>query len=51
MQGDPLAMVAYGIAVILLIKKLKLVYLDINQPRYSDNLGALGMYNNIKLYF
>ena len=44
-------MVAYGIYVIPLIKQLKVTYRVVTQPWYADNVGSLGMYNNIKLYF
>ena len=51
MQGDSLAVVAYGIVIIPLIKCLKLTYPDIMHIWYADNSGALGMFNNLKQYF
>ena len=51
MQGDPLAMVAYGIGIILLIKRLKAAYTNVTQPWYTNNDGAPGMFNNTGLYF
>ena len=50
-QRDPLAMVTYVIGVILLEKFLKVVYPEVTQPRYADDAGALGMFDNIGLYF
>ena len=50
-QGEPLAMVAYVIGVIFLIKRLKAMYTDVTQPWYTDNADALGMFDNIGLYF
>ena len=51
MQGDPLAMVAYGIEILLLIKHLKSTYLDVTQPWYADHAGALGMFDHLDNYF
>ena len=51
MQGDPLAMVAYGIGIILLIKRLKLTDPDVTQPWYAYDAGALGTFNNMASYF
>ena len=51
MQGDPLAMFAYGIEIILLVKHLKSTYPDVTQPWYSDNAGALGMFDRFDNYF
>ena len=50
-QGDPLAMVAYIIRVIPLIKCLKATYPDVNQPWYAYYAGALGTCDDIGLYF
>ena len=50
-QGYPLAMVAYGIDIFLLIKKLKALFPHLTQPCYADNDGALGTFTNIGLYF
>ena len=50
-KGDPLAMAAYSIGDLLLIKLLKLVYPDITQPLYADNDGALGTFDNLERYF
>ena len=51
MQRYPLAMVAYGIGILTLIKLLKAMYLEFNQPWYKDDAGALDTLNNIRLYF
>ena len=50
-QGDPKAMVDYGIVILLLIKNLKAEYLDITQPWCADNSGALGTFANVESYF
>ena len=50
-KGGPLAIVTYGIGVLPLIKQMKTAYLDVIQTWYDDNLGALGTYKNIRLYF
>ena len=49
-QGDPLTMVAYGIGVIPLIQRLKLVYTNFTQTWYND-YAPLGTYKKINLYF
>ena len=46
MHGDPLAMVAYVIGVLLMTKQMP----DVTQPWYDDNDGELGTFTNIKLY-
>ena len=50
-QGVPISMVNYGIGFIPLIKHLKAVYPNITQPWYSDDSGALGMFDKIGSYF
>ena len=50
-QGNPLAMVAYGIGVIPLINTQKWIFLTPPQPWYADNTSALGTFANSKLYF
>ena len=50
-QGYPLAMVAYDIGFIPLIKVLKAAYRGVTQSWYTDDSGVLGMFNNIGLYF
>ena len=51
MQGYPLAMVTYGVEVLPPIKNLKAAHPDITQPWYAEDVGALGTYYNIELYF
>ena len=50
-QRYPLAMVTYGIVVLLLIRCLKLSYSEVTQPWHAYNAGALGTFDNIGLYF
>ena len=51
MQGDLLAIVAYGIKIIPLIKHLKSTYPDVTQPWYAENVGALGMFDHLDDFF
>ena len=44
-------MVAYGLAVLLIIINLKIAHPDIMQPWYADDEGSLGMFENIEDYF
>ena len=50
-QGVPLSIVAYGIVVLPLIKRLKAAYAGVTEPWYADGTGALGKFYNIGLYF
>ena len=50
-QGYPLAMVTYGIVIIPLTNNLKLEFPDVYQPWYAGDASALGMFENVKLYF
>ena len=50
-QGYPLAMLAYVIGIISLIKCLKSIYPDVTQPWYTDSAGVLGMFNHLEKYF
>ena len=50
-QGYPLAMLAYRIVIIFLIKRLKSTHPDITQPWYTENAGALSMFDNLEQYF
>ena len=50
-QADPLAMAAYVIGILSLIKPLKAEVTGITQPWYADNVGALSTFAIIKLYF
>ena len=51
MQGYPLAIVAHGIVILALIKHLKSAYPNATQPRYTDDSGALVMFDNLEQYF
>ena len=51
MQGDPLAIIAYGIGIPQLIKNLKQEIPDFTQPWYADNAGALGTFTRLETYF
>ena len=44
-------MVAYGIEILPLTKRLKSMYPDVTQPWYSYNAGALVMFNHLDTYF
>ena len=50
-HGGPLFMVTSGIGFFSLIKFLKTEYLDVTQSWHADDAGALGMFDNIGLYF
>ena len=50
-QGDPLAMITYGISILPLIKNLKRAIPDVTQPWYADDAGALGKFVIIETYF
>jgi hypothetical protein len=50
-QGDPLAMVMYGVGLLPLIRILKKTVPDLHQPWYADDAGAGGTFQNIRLYF
>ena len=50
-QGYSLDMVAYGIAILPLIKNLKAAHPNVTQPRYADDVSVLRMYGSIELYF
>ena len=39
-QGDPLAMVAYGLGIFLLIRELQKEYPGVTQPWYADDAGG-----------
>ena len=42
--GGPLYMVSYVIGILLLIKHLKLEYLDVTQPWYAHDAIVLGIF-------
>ena len=50
-QGDPPYMIAYGIGILPLIKKMKAEFPDNAQPWYVENYGALGTFVRVGSYF
>ena len=46
-QGKPLAIIAYGIGVLPLIRDLRGAHPRVTQPWYSDDAGAGGKFTNI----
>ena len=46
-QGDPLAMISYGIMVLPLIRELRGSHPCVTQPWYADNSGAGGEFTTI----
>jgi hypothetical protein len=50
-QGDPMAMVAYGLMLLPLIKLLKKEHPDVSQPWYADDAGAGGSFTAIRKQF
>jgi hypothetical protein len=40
-QGGPIAMFCYGSGILPMIRQLKALYPDLNQPWYADDTGAL----------
>ena len=49
-QRDPLAMIAYSIRILPLIKNLKREIPDITQPWFADNSRDLGTFTRIDTY-
>ena len=50
-QGDPLAMVAYGILLLPLIQSLKEALPEVEQPWYADDAGAGGSFKGLRSFF
>ena len=50
-QGNPLAMVACGVALLRLIRLLKAPSPDVHQPWRADDAGAGGQFKRIRLCF
>ena len=50
-QGDPLAMIIYGIGISPLIKNLKGELPDVTHTCYPDSARSLGKFTRIKAYF
>jgi hypothetical protein len=47
-QGDPISMVPYGIGILPLIRILKQVFPEAEQPWYADDAGAGGYFDPIR---
>ena len=50
-QGNNLAMIAYGIGTLSLINNLKHEIPEVTQPWYADNARALGTFERLETYF
>ena len=50
-QGDPLAMIAYRIVILPLIKNIKREIPDVTQPWYADDARSLGTFEILETYF
>ena len=50
-QGDPLAMIAYGIGVLPLIRELRGAYPRITQPWYANDAGDGGTFQQVQEHF
>ena len=50
-QGDPLAMIAYGIGVLPLIRDLRRDHPCITQPWYADDVGTGGKFGYVMAHF
>ena len=50
-QGDTLAMIAYRIGIIPVIKNIKREMPDVTQPWYADDAGDLGTFARLETYF
>ena len=50
-QGAPLAMIAYGIGVLPLIRELREAHPRVTQPWYADNAGAGGTFIDVQAQF
>ena len=50
-QGDPLAMITYGIGILPFIKNLKQEISDITQPWYADDARALDTFVRLNAYY
>jgi hypothetical protein len=51
MQGDALAMAAYGLRLLPLICQLKEEFLEVRQPWYADDAGAGGHFKDLQRLF
>ena len=49
-RGGAIAMIAYGVCILLIIKKLKTEFPGFTQPWYADNARELVMYKRVEAY-
>ena len=49
-QGDALAMAAYGVGLLPLIRRLKQEFPNVKQPWYADDAGAGGSFTELRLF-
>ena len=50
-QGDPLAIIAYGIGVLPFIRELWDAHPRVTQPWYADDVGAGGAFKDVQAHF
>ena len=50
-QGDPIAMIVYGIVMLPVTKSIIATVPECHQPWYADDAGAGGKFNDIMRYF
>jgi hypothetical protein len=50
-QGDALAMAAYGMGLLPLIRRLKEEFPTVRQPWYADDAGAGGNFQDLRIFF
>ena len=50
-QGDPFAMVMYAVGTLPMIRCLHTLHLNLHQPWYADDAGAMGCFDNIHSMF
>jgi hypothetical protein len=50
-QGDALAMAAYGMGLLPLIRRLKEEFPTVRQPWYADDAGAGGKFRDLRRFF
>ena len=50
-QGDPLAMIAYGIGVLPLIRDLRRYHPHVTQPWYANDVGVGGKFGDVMAHF
>ena len=50
-KGDPLAIIAYGISILTLIKNIKREIPDVTQTWYTGDIRALRIFTRTETYF